>query len=348
MFNIPLLDIQLTNRCDSHCRICGQAYNRKNKNFIFSDIQLTDIKKAFKNYNLYCDEIYCWGGEPFLHSEIYKLIEFLHDFCSKLSINTNGSSKDKIIDIFKMGLIEELVLSLDGERDINDRIREKGSYDDIVAILNEILIIDPGRIRINITITSENIDSVFSLVKFLSKIGVRYISFQLPVYVNYELGKQYNEILKKYFDSESINWEGFVFPGLMINGEKLFKLFDNIESINGMKFRYFPARSYNKNFYLRYFDNNKDRLINEKVYCGFLDSFAIDAFGNFVLCPDFPDIHYGNIRDNCSFQEIINAKKDIIDMLSIRNKPLGVCYRCCHNIKIIEYEEKAKKRVRIN
>lgn len=327
---LPLLVVQLTNRCNFACRICGQSRARSGGEVQFMDLSRTALENYFKGSPGFFKEIYCWGGEPFIHPEVASILGILRNYCETLSINTNGSNHQTIIKLFKAGLIDELVLSLDGPEPVNDRLRNTGSYQTVMKILHEITPVYPDRIRINITLSPDNIDSLLSLAAMLADMGITYISLQMPMYVNETLGRKYDGQLMDRYQVKSKFWQGFVQPDLRIDGDQILSILDAVEDNVNVKYRYFPIRSREAGFYRRYFCNDAAELKREIVSCDFTESYAIDPFGNFILCPDFPDIILGNIQTTADIASVQAAKREVLAQI-FATEPLGVCYRCCHN-----------------
>ena len=67
------------------------------------------------------------------------------------------------------------------------------------------------------------------------------------------------------------------------------------------------------------------------VRCDFQeDSYAINAAGDIVLCPDFPDLVLAKISEkNCLIRADLK-RAQIISLLGGHLK-MGICYSCCHN-----------------
>jgi MoaA/NifB/PqqE/SkfB family radical SAM enzyme len=80
--------------------------------------------------------IYLSGGEPLLHPDIFKMIDFTIDQFDRVSILTNGILVSQYIDRLKVYKDKLCVqVSLDGNRKINEKIRGKGVYDRAVEAL---------------------------------------------------------------------------------------------------------------------------------------------------------------------------------------------------------------------
>jgi MoaA/NifB/PqqE/SkfB family radical SAM enzyme len=80
--------------------------------------------------------IYLSGGEPLLHPDIFKMIDFTFTQFDRVSILTNGILVPRYVDRLKDFKDKLCVqVSLDGNSYINDKIRGKGVFDQAVEAL---------------------------------------------------------------------------------------------------------------------------------------------------------------------------------------------------------------------
>src|SRR5260370_37840554 len=106
---------------------------------------LEQVQSALKRgRQLGMRQIYCTGGEPFLHPEIRQLTDLAHRI-APVPIVTNGLLLDEstvawVVDIFEKGRYSfDLRVSLDGtSREENDPVRGKGPFDEIVAAIQRL------------------------------------------------------------------------------------------------------------------------------------------------------------------------------------------------------------------
>jgi len=75
------------------------------------------------------------GGEAFLHPRVNEILDWLigHDFY--IGLNTNGQLIDRRKFRDFLLCFDEICVSIDGPKEINDRIRGKGSYDKVVRTI---------------------------------------------------------------------------------------------------------------------------------------------------------------------------------------------------------------------
>jgi len=123
------LTIELTTRCTNACTHCFARAGKSR----FDDLPVDTVHVLLaEGYELGYRHLHLTGGEPFLWKDIFSLIE--RAFSSgyeTVFINTNGSLLDKgrCDGLSKFGEGLMLSLSLQGPREIHERVRGEGSFD---------------------------------------------------------------------------------------------------------------------------------------------------------------------------------------------------------------------------
>ncbi len=94
------LRIAITNTCNLSCFYChneGQELNCKAR-FLSLDY-IKDMCKWFKDNNVYVKAVNITGGEPFLHPQLFDIIDEVKEITDDVRINTNGTLlSEAIID----------------------------------------------------------------------------------------------------------------------------------------------------------------------------------------------------------------------------------------------------------
>jgi MoaA/NifB/PqqE/SkfB family radical SAM enzyme len=124
--------------CNLACRHCFISCGPKNDSHAFmTQAQVGDALDVARRSGL--KEIYFTGGEPFMHPEIFELIDMSLEH-APVTILTNGILIDEAAAARLAHVFEEsrysfdLRVSLDGTTAaVNDPIRGRGSFDDILA-----------------------------------------------------------------------------------------------------------------------------------------------------------------------------------------------------------------------
>lgn len=129
---IPLrVEIHITKMCNLRCIHC------------YTDFQkLKDVKEpSTQEWKALIDELYgCglrWlrflGGEPLMRDDIGELIDHCHQKGIVCDLNTNGYFLKKKVKELKN--LSSICISIDGDRESNDKVRGKGCYDRIIEAI---------------------------------------------------------------------------------------------------------------------------------------------------------------------------------------------------------------------
>jgi MoaA/NifB/PqqE/SkfB family radical SAM enzyme len=110
----------IINVCNLHCTHCYWWLNRKENEELTVEQWKDVIKNKFKKHHVFIVTLV--GGEPTLRPDVVEL--FAKEFPRRICIVTNGTLPIKKID----GVYFYWV-SIDGTRQIHDKIRGTGSYD---------------------------------------------------------------------------------------------------------------------------------------------------------------------------------------------------------------------------
>lgn len=116
------------------------------------------------------------GGEPLVHPDLFDVISIGKSLGMNVGLNTNGWWTEKIAGQVLGAGLDEIVISLEGERYINDQRRKSGSYDKVIETLNRLL--DYNRAhpdkKIKITIATTVGRDNLSEVEFLALLAAHY------------------------------------------------------------------------------------------------------------------------------------------------------------------------------
>src|SRR3989338_71832 len=150
---IPLLvSWEITKRCNARCKYCNiwnDASGELDTKQVFSIIEEL-IRMGTR-------VIHFTGGEPLLREDIGVILDYCHKKKISTSINSNGLFVPlKINEIKRLHL---LGISLDGPKEIHDRIRGRGSYAGAIAAIAAAR--DKGiKLRLLTVLSRVNLDSV--------------------------------------------------------------------------------------------------------------------------------------------------------------------------------------------
>ncbi len=163
-FKIPLLELKLSNVCNFKCRMCWpkdsskwmsdwdkvkEFYGKGDQDYIQDIVDTNDMYKR-RVMNLYerdekfveqliglmdhVEELEFAGGEPLMDPIHYRVLEAVPNpekvtlkYSTNLSIMKSG--KKHVIDIWKKFKNIKLTISIDGHKELNERIRRESDWE---------------------------------------------------------------------------------------------------------------------------------------------------------------------------------------------------------------------------
>jgi MoaA/NifB/PqqE/SkfB family radical SAM enzyme len=169
--NTPLsVMLSLTNRCTSKCSYCDIPLRKQNE---MSTAQLLKLIEEMSKAGV--QKLSLWGGEPLLRGDIGELIGCAKEKGMCVSIDSNGDLIPERFEEIKD--LDFIILSFDGEKDLHDKNRNSGSYDNFFRAVKFI----DGKIPIwTLTVlTRHNINSADFIVKKAKEFNFQAL-FQVP------------------------------------------------------------------------------------------------------------------------------------------------------------------------
>jgi len=163
-----IVNWNITYRCNLRCKYCLSWKKNKEERKAEEDVVL--VKELVNSGTKF---ISFSGGEPLLKKNFWKVIYECKKNKVRMSLRSNATLIRENIELIKD--FDNIQLSLDGPRSVNDMIRGEGSYDKTLEAID---------ICKQLSIPS-------SLTTVITKFNLDYISYML------NLGKKYN--IKIYF-----------------------------------------------------------------------------------------------------------------------------------------------------
>jgi len=117
------------------------------------------------------------GGEPFLRSDIFKVLEEIKSRGFGLSILSNGVliNREKAKMLSTLG-ITGVQVSMEGPEEVHESIRGKGSFSSAIKGVQHLL--EAGiSVTLNVTLSDINADYFMEMVELSSSIGVQRLGF---------------------------------------------------------------------------------------------------------------------------------------------------------------------------
>jgi MoaA/NifB/PqqE/SkfB family radical SAM enzyme len=131
--NIITAEIALTYRCNLSCEYCDLSVFEKNGKE--TEMSTAQLNQAFDKLKMLgAERVNMSGGEPLIRKDIGEILSNALNRGFKVSLTTNGAFVSEYVDILKK--IDQVILSLDGEKTTHDCLRGSGAYAAAIQALN--------------------------------------------------------------------------------------------------------------------------------------------------------------------------------------------------------------------
>lgn len=170
------LHIEPTMNCNLNCRYCL----RDSQGTGSSEISLKDFERHVIPFINMADSNHIGfiGGEPTTHIDFERMLylTLAMTSCRMITVYSNGIFiSNRIVDLIRDNQSRTRVqISIDGyERDTNDAIRGKGTYDKIMSTLDMLYYYGLQNIQLKMTVTPDNAHEYSMLYNFAADRGWR-------------------------------------------------------------------------------------------------------------------------------------------------------------------------------
>ena len=163
---------QITRQCNLLCPYCFISANKNGGEVPFSHI--SKLIYFFAENRL--KEVRLTGGEPTLHSHFKEIVDLFEKNGISVSVGTNGFWDKDTLEYFKTKKLF-LIISLDGNREINEKHRGK-SYDVVLDNIKKLRTANNDiKIRLNTVLTKLNYLNIEHLFYLADLYSIDYINF---------------------------------------------------------------------------------------------------------------------------------------------------------------------------
>lgn len=331
-YSLPptIIRFRITYHCNSSCMMCpyhGKAGEypeiKGGSELSFEEIKyiLDNVRRTYK-FLPYKPKIIISGGEPFLKKEIVKIIDYVSSLNFECIITTNGLLiSDE--QIKKMALYKNLLLcvSINGEKQINDLIRGKGSYDKIMGLIKK-LKKNGTKILFLTSITDKNYTELYKIYKIANKLGIN-LHFTHYHFLNKDF---HDKQLKKSEEFFGIKVRGFydIIEKMRIDTNKIKEDISKMrkDKERRIDIQFLPKLPLDE--VSEYYTNLDNYRIKED--CKFMyQAVVIQPDGYLTPCLNIP---ITNLKDN-DYKIKFNHPKMRKFRMILKAEELPACYRCC-------------------
>lgn len=160
------VNLVINSQCNLQCSYCFGAYSKRPQTYW----KMKELKKLIDDLHKRGTRyILIQGGEPFLHPEIRSILKYLKKKKIVTAIATNGTLPNLLKKIPEIEDLDNICFSLDGNREGNDKIRGKGTFDKVMESIKVVQQNYTTPIRINSAIHKYVINDCDFMAEFTKK-----------------------------------------------------------------------------------------------------------------------------------------------------------------------------------
>lgn len=171
---LPILILFPHSRCNCRCVMCDIWKVDTIEQLSIEDLErhASDIERLRVEWVVFS------GGEPLMHSDLFRLADFLHARRIRTSILSSGLLLERYASRIAE-CVDDVIVSLDGPRDVHDRIRGvTRAFDMLASGISAIRRESPNYpISARCTVQRENFKSLRQTIRAAREIGLDSISF---------------------------------------------------------------------------------------------------------------------------------------------------------------------------
>lgn len=322
IYELPVLVMMPHSRCNCRCVMCDiwKANNDK------KELTTEEIERHLPSFGkLKVREVVLSGGEALMHNNLWRLCELLHQQEIKVTLLSTGLLLRKFAKEV-VANVDEIIVSLDGSRDIHNKIRNiPEAFEKLADGIRAIRELKPSlRITGRCVLQRYNYFDLENIIISAREIGLDQISF-LPADVSTSAFNHIGEKEKERINDIALTlYEARDFQSLI---ESTFEKFE------GEYISRFIAESPEKmrkipGYYLAMMGEGKF----ESPPCNApWVSAVLESDGRLMPC--FFHKEYGNVH-NSDFEAVLNSKEAIEFRRGLSVKKNEVCKKCVCSLKL--------------
>ena len=180
------LTCELTYKCPLKCPWCNNPLNfDKYKNELTTEEWKRVLREGRKIGSL---QLGFTGGEPALRDDLEELVAYAEElgYYTNLITSGMGVTKERLKELKKLGLKQVQLSIQSSNRDLNDSLVGRKSFDHKMQIAHEIKALDFPLV-LNIPVCRQNIEQTEDMLTMAEDIGVDYVEFANLQYYNWAL-----------------------------------------------------------------------------------------------------------------------------------------------------------------
>ena len=325
IFSLPIVILMPHSRCNCRCVMCD-IWKGNNNVQELNENNIKEMLHSFKKLNT--KSIVMSGGEALMHPNFFRLCEILKLNKLSITILSTGLLLKKYANEI-ISKTNEVIVSLDGSKDVHDKIRNvPNAFDKLEEGVRELKELDKNfKVTARCVIQKQNFDDLPNIVEAAHEIGLDQISFLTA------------DVSTDAFNRTEI-WGAEKIDEVRLSLEELNRFENIIESL---------CQTHLKDF--------EDKFISEspQKFRRFYDYFAafhglckfpsircnapwvsavVEADGSVRPC--FFHAVSGNIKE-ASLIQIINSESSVSFRENLEVKTNSICEKCVCSLNLAPY-----------
>mgnify|MGYP001225681675 CR=1 FL=1 len=335
------VSLKITNLCHLRCPMCAQ-WGTAGYNVGVDRSVLTAGEMRPEQYRQLIDRVepvrplyYVWGGEPFLYHGLMEVAAHIKRRGSALAVVTSGHRLAEHAARIVEDRWDILMLSIDGDRDLHDRIRgRRGTFDQLVAG-HEAVLAERERQRSPYPfvmtlstvceLNSPQYDRVFEALEEIGGVdlAVHYLSW----FTTEEVGRRHTEVLEGRLGCTPTAWRGFVAAA---GGVDVAGLQEGLRRAARRRwsFPFVLVPDIRLEEVPSYYDQPAETFGHGRCVAPWVVAEVMPN-GDVAPCRDHPDFVCGNIKEQ-GLDEVFRGERFEAFRSALRSERLfPACTRCC-------------------
>ncbi len=341
---ISNINLELSVLCNLRCSMCwwwgekGIAFNlvRDRAPLVTQELSTQEIYNVVDQVAKDKPSFYLSGGEPFIRKDTVDIIEYIANKGMSVITNNNGTmlTEEKMQRLAK---IKNLTInfSIDGPREVHDRIRGQGMYDKTTNTIRRLVELRGNSmfpaIKTNTTFSPWILGTIDGLIRDLQEnVGVDATRFQHLWFTDKAHAEAHKKVLKDVFGTnESAGVDSHIISSF--DPQYVCALADEINKVLKTQYKkpVFMHPRLTKEQMAKYY-SNLDFTKQDRCYVAW-GGLIIKANGDVMFCPDewMTDFKLGNTRHD-KIESMWKSEKAQKFREELYNHGLfPACARCC-------------------
>lgn len=340
--NVEGINLELTVLCNLRCTMCwwwgekGIAFNLvKNKDpAVTQQLSKEEIFNIIDQLSATKPTFYLSGGEPFERKDTIDIIEYLDSKGIGVLTNSNGTMLDEST-LQRLSKVKRLTInfSIDGPRDVHDKIRGAGNYDKTMNTIKRLVELRGKEsfpsIKTNTTFSPWIVDRLDEMIQELQTWGTDGVRMQHLWWIDSERAALHRKALNELFGINDVGVNSHVIS--IPTAKYVEALAKSIKAVESKRYKVpvFIHPKMSSDQLAKYYQDLS--YVRTKSCNVPWSTMHIKSNGDIMFCPDEWVTQYkiGNSRDAPVLELWNNEKAKYFRSQLDKVKLFPGCSRCC-------------------